>query len=174
MYEPRRCRAVVLLSVLVLVVGCSSTSLQPESEPESTADAPAADTAVSNEVAAGMQLESVHFDTDEATLRSDARATLKDHALVILANPSWGVITIEGHCDERGSDAYNDALGERRARAVKRYLVELGVPSERLATRSYGSSRPTAIGHDESAWRHNRRSAFGEERMASSLSAQQG
>ena len=71
-----------------------------------------------------------------------------------------GVITIEGHCDERGSEEYNLALGERRANGVKRYLVDLGVPSSRLRTVSFGEVKPSVMGHDESAWRHNRRSDF--------------
>jgi peptidoglycan-associated lipoprotein len=178
MSDVRRCRAGALLAVLLLAVGCSSTSLQSKGEPDPTPDPVAedqsTDTAVASEVAASTQLESVHFDTDEATLRSDARATLKDHVQAILANPHWGVITVEGHCDERGAGAYNQALGERRARAVKRYLIELGVPSERLTTMSYSSSRPTALGHDESAWRYNRRSEFGKERIASSIRANHG
>jgi peptidoglycan-associated lipoprotein len=168
----------VLLAVLLLAVGCSSTSLQSDAAPDPSQEAMAEDksrdTTVESGVVDNVQLESVHFDTDEATLGSDARATLNEHARAILANPHWGVITIEGHCDERGSDAYNHALGERRATAVKLYLVDMGVPSERLAMRSYGSSRPTAVGHGESAWRYNRRSEFGKDQIASSMPAERG
>ena len=71
-----------------------------------------------------------------------------------------GVITIEGHCDERGSEEYNLALGERRASGVKRYLVDLGVPASRLRTVSFGEAKPAVVGHDESAWRYNRRAEF--------------
>jgi peptidoglycan-associated lipoprotein len=75
------------------------------------------------------------------------------------------VLTIEGHCDERGSHAYNQALGDRRARAVERYLVEQGVPVDRLQTQSFGDSRPAAFGHEETAWGANRRSELEVEAM---------
>jgi peptidoglycan-associated lipoprotein len=71
-----------------------------------------------------------------------------------------GKVTIEGHTDERGSAEYNLALGERRANAVKRYLVDLGVSSSKLRTVSFGEERPAVQGHDESAWRYNRRAEF--------------
>ena len=71
-----------------------------------------------------------------------------------------GSVVIEGNTDERGSEEYNLALGERRADTVKRYLVDLGVPSARLSTVSFGESRPAVQGHDESAWRYNRRVEF--------------
>jgi peptidoglycan-associated lipoprotein len=71
-----------------------------------------------------------------------------------------GSYQIEGHCDERGSAEYNLALGDRRARAVKDYLVSLGVDPARLSTISYGEERPFAMGHDEAAWAQNRRGHF--------------
>ena len=67
---------------------------------------------------------------------------------------------IEGHCDERGSVEYNLALGERRAKAAKDYLVSYGITAGRMTTISYGKERPFAMGHDESAWRYNRRADF--------------
>jgi peptidoglycan-associated lipoprotein len=69
-------------------------------------------------------------------------------------------VTLEGHCDDRGSEEYNLALGERRASAVKRYLVDLGVSASRLRTVSFGEAKPSAAGHDESAWKWNRRVEF--------------
>jgi hypothetical protein len=77
-------------------------------------------------------------------------------------------VTVQGHCDERGSTEYNLALGERRAAAVKRYLVDLGVSSSKLRTVSYGEDRPAVPGHDESAWRYNRRADFVAEEPTSS------
>jgi peptidoglycan-associated lipoprotein len=77
------------------------------------------------------------------------------------------VVTIDGHCDERGSDQYNRALGRRRAAAVERYLVDMGVPSARVATRTFGEDRPAVSGHDESAWSYNRRSELQVEVLAS-------
>jgi peptidoglycan-associated lipoprotein len=102
----------------------------------------------------------VYFDFDRYDIRADAKPTLRTNADTILANSGGGVITVEGHCDERGSEEYNLALGERRASGVKRYLVDLGVPSSRLRTVSFGEAKPAVVGHDESAWRYNRRAEF--------------
>jgi len=105
-------------------------------------------------------LQTVYFDYDAFTIRSDAKPALRANAQAIGDHTEWGVITIEGHCDERGSEEYNIALGQRRASGVKRYLVDLGVPSSRFSTVSFGEAKPSATGHDESAWRRNRRSEF--------------
>jgi peptidoglycan-associated lipoprotein len=104
-------------------------------------------------------LEPVYFDYDRADLRSDARATLQSNADAI-NNGNMGSITIEGYCDERGSEEYNLALGERRANGVKRYLVDLGVPSSKLSTVSFGEARPAVAGHTEAAYKYNRRAEF--------------
>ena len=82
-------------------------------------------------------------------------------------HPEWGVITIDGHCDERGSDRYNQTLGRRRAAAVERYLQEMGVPPSRIAIRTFGAAQPAVAGHNESAWSYNRRSEFQVEMFAS-------
>ena len=103
-------------------------------------------------------LEAVYFDYDRAELRSDARTTLQANASVV-KNGS-GNITIEGYCDERGSEEYNLALGERRANGVRQYMVDLGVPASKLSTVSFGEARPAVAGHTESAWRYNRRAEF--------------
>ena len=105
-------------------------------------------------------LQKVYFDFDSSDIRADGRTTLKQDAGSIQSNQSWGTITVEGHADERGSEEYNLALGERRASAVKQYLVDLGVPSSRLRTVSFGEAKPAVVGHDESAWRYNRRVEF--------------
>ena len=105
-------------------------------------------------------LETVYFDYDKSAIRSDSSGALRNNATAIKANADWGQLTIEGNTDERGSEEYNLALGERRAMAVKRYLVDLGVPSSRLRTVSFGEAKPAVAGHDESAWRYNRRSDF--------------
>jgi peptidoglycan-associated lipoprotein len=102
----------------------------------------------------------VYFDYDRAVVRADAQSALRGNAEAISGNTSWGTVTVEGHCDERGSEEYNLALGERRANAVKRYLVDLGVSSSRLRTVSFGESKPAVQGHTESAFRYNRRSEF--------------
>jgi len=146
-------------------LGCASTSTVVDSTPTDNATkAPQEETI---QPASAPSLEPVYFDTDQAVLRADARASLEARAEAIRQHPELGVVTIQGHCDERGSDEYNLALGERRAAAVKRYLVGLGVPASRLETVSYGEDRPAVPGHDESAWRYNRRSELASEAVQS-------
>ena len=150
-------RTLQLLSLSVLTaLGCASTSTMVETKP--AANETKAPQEATTQPASAPSLEPVYFDTDQAVLRADARASLEARAEAIRQHPELGVVTIQGHCDERGSDEYNLALGERRAAAVKRYLVDLGVPVSRLETVTYGEGRPAAPGHDETAWRHNRRS----------------
>jgi peptidoglycan-associated lipoprotein len=103
-------------------------------------------------------LEAVYFDYDQSVIRDDQRATIGSNANAI-KTLGLAKVTVEGHCDERGSDEYNLALGERRANAVKQYLVDSGV-SATIDTVSYGESRAAVEGHDESAWRMNRRAEF--------------
>jgi peptidoglycan-associated lipoprotein len=103
------------------------------------------------------QLETVYFDFERWELRDDARSALQENALALKESAQWTRLTIEGHCDERGSEEYNMALGERRAGVVQRYLKDLGVPATRLKTVSFGESQPAVAGHDESSWQQNRR-----------------
>jgi peptidoglycan-associated lipoprotein len=105
-----------------------------------------------------LDMQTVYFDYDRSEIRADQRDAMRTNAGKI--NEMSGNVTVEGHCDERGSEEYNLALGERRAEAVKRYLADLGVSSSRLSTVSFGESRPAVQGHDESAWRYNRRAEF--------------
>ena len=101
----------------------------------------------------------IHFDFDQSNLKDDARAALD--AMVPILNANTDVtIRIAGHADERGSDEYNLALGQRRAAAAKKYLTDHGVADSRITTISYGEERPVAQGHDESAWAQNRRDEF--------------
>jgi peptidoglycan-associated lipoprotein len=109
----------------------------------------------------------VYFDYDRDALRDDAMATLDQKAAVLQANPGVTVV-ITGHTDERGSDEYNLALGQRRAAQVKRYLVSRGSDGGRLTTQSMGESQPAAQGSDEGAYQQNRRAEF-EARNAGSL-----
>ncbi|MEW5876004.1 MAG: peptidoglycan-associated lipoprotein Pal [Candidatus Zixiibacteriota bacterium] len=113
---------------------------------------------VSSEELAG-QLRVIYFDFDQYNLRDDARRDLDFNAEVLKQNPD-AVLVIEGHCDERGTNEYNLALGERRAQAAKDYLSRLGVDASRLSIISYGEERPSAMGHDEAAWSKNRRAEF--------------
>jgi peptidoglycan-associated lipoprotein len=151
----------ILLAALVSL-GCASTSTTSPAAAPAVPEPPTAAREAPGEVAiqpaGAAALDPVYFDTDRALLRADARAALKARAEAILAHPEWGAVTIEGHCDERGSDEYNLALGERRASAVERYLVDLGVPASRIRTVTFGESKPAVPGHDEASWRLNRRS----------------
>jgi peptidoglycan-associated lipoprotein len=104
-------------------------------------------------------LKPVFFPLDSAELDDTGRAIANSNAAVLKQYASWG-ITIEGHCDERGTAEYNLALGERRAVAVKTYLSSLGVSPDRIRTVSYGKEFPFDMGHSEDAWAKNRRGHF--------------
>ena len=99
------------------------------------------------------------FPLDSAELDDAGRATVTANAAIMRKYPTW-MITVEGHCDERGTAEYNLALGERRAVAVKTYLVSLGIAGDRVRTVSYGKEFPFDPGHDEKAWASNRRAHF--------------
>jgi len=127
----------------------TTTPPPPPSEPPSETTA--------EPTAAG--LEDAFFDFDAAEIRNDAKDALTNNGRYLQGHGGSNVV-IEGHCDERGSVEYNLALGERRARAAKDFLVSYGVPATRLTTISYGKERPFDAGHDESAWAKNRRAHF--------------
>jgi len=157
-----------LLAWLVagLVVGCGKKTMEtpppvtpppavepappPPAPPPAPAPAPAP---------APLVLEDVYYDYDSSTLRDDAKAVLTANGRKMVESKAARV-TIEGHCDERGTVDYNLALGDRRAKAAKDFLVTYGVDAGRVTTISYGESRPFAMGHDESAWAQNRRAHF--------------
>lgn len=98
----------------------------------------------------------VFFDTDSSVLTSEGQRTLERQAAWLQQYPNNGV-TIEGHCDERGTREYNIALGERRATAARKYLSSLGVKANRISITSYGKERPAVVGSDDSAYAQNRR-----------------
>jgi peptidoglycan-associated lipoprotein len=106
------------------------------------------------------ELEAVYFDYDRSSVREDQKGTLRGNSQQINNHSEWATVVIEGHCDERGSEEYNLALGERRATSVKQYLGNLGIPAARMDTVSFGESKPSVQGHDESAWKWNRRAEF--------------
>ena len=107
----------------------------------------------------GEHLKPAYFTYDSDLLDEPARKVLDENAAVLKKYPKW-TITIEGHCDERGSAEYNHALGDRRALAAKNYLLTLGIAPERIKTVSYGKEFPFDPGHDEGAWLKNRRAHF--------------
>ena len=104
-------------------------------------------------------LQAVFYDYDSSELNGAGQMALSENAQVMKNYASW-VITIEGHCDERGSAEYNLALGERRALSARNYLVSLGISGDRLRTVSYGKEFPFDPGHTEDAWAKNRRAHF--------------
>ncbi len=167
----------VVLSAVLALAGCSSTTAKPESFPaaskslaESKAKAtPASATGRSSLEAfqrgestatpASSPLKEVYFDFDRYDLRADASETLKANGDWLNANPSV-VVEIEGHCDERGTDEYNMALGAKRAQTAMDYLTRLGVAANRLSTISYGEEVPVCEEHTEECWAKNRRDRF--------------
>ncbi|MBI2346622.1 MAG: peptidoglycan-associated lipoprotein Pal [Deltaproteobacteria bacterium] len=104
-------------------------------------------------------LKRINFDFDKYNIKSEFVQTLKDNAGWIQKNAGRKV-TVEGHCDERGTTEYNIGLGDRRAKSAKSYLVNLGVAGDRLSTISYGEERPLCTQHNESCWWQNRRAEF--------------
>jgi peptidoglycan-associated lipoprotein len=120
----------------------------------SSADFPSSET-----LGEGGPLADVHFEYDRATLTDEAKATLEKHALWLQGHRD-AKVTVEGHCDERGTTDYNLALGEQRARTVRDYLSTLGVSGARMRTVSYGKERPLVKGENEQAYAQNRRAHF--------------
>lgn len=104
-------------------------------------------------------LKRIHFDFDKYFIREDAKPVLEKNAEWLKKFPSVKIL-IEGHCDERGTEEYNMALGEKRAKSTMNYLISLGISPERIKIISYGKSRPLDPGHNEEAWALNRRAEF--------------
>ena len=137
-------------------------SVKPVEVPKQEESKPAMqeDSASAAKAAAAVALETVYFDFDKSELRQDARDALSKNAEALLKNVADAKVKIEGHCDERGSDEYNLALGDRRAKSVAKYLATLGVKADRISTISYGKEKPAVQGSDEAAWSKNRRAEF--------------
>jgi peptidoglycan-associated lipoprotein len=106
-----------------------------------------------------FEAEGIFFDFDKSFIKEEYRPILNEKAVFLKDYPETH-IRIEGNCDERGTNEYNLALGERRAESAKLYLVRLGIAPDRIETISYGEERPRAMGHDEKAWSQNRRDDF--------------
>ncbi len=167
--------AVMLLAVPLAVGACKKKPVAtppepvaptvPAAPPSTPVDDGAAERAAAEaarravEAARASLLQTIYFDYDSDELRSDARAVLDDKLRVLNANPQHR-IRIDGHCDERGTDQYNLALGRRRADQARRYLTDRGIDASRIETMSYGRERPAASGSSEEAWAQNRRGEF--------------
>lgn len=159
--------AVLLLALtLALFIGCSKKQTikpiieeQPVVETDMTEEVPVVEEPVVTEAPVMPKVEDVFFDYDKYSLKPEAKATLEMNAKELKMNTAMGIV-IEGHCDERGTEDYNMALGEKRAKAAKDYLASLGVAASRMTVISYGESRPFDPGKSESAWAKNRRAHF--------------
>jgi peptidoglycan-associated lipoprotein len=147
----------------------SSTASRPPAPPEPVTEPtivppePVRDERISSasldDLNRNSPLKPVFFELDSAEIGAPAQSVLEENAATLKRYPTWAV-TIEGHCDERGTAEYNLALGERRALAARAFLLAAGIPSDRLRTVSYGKEFPFDPGHDESAFSKNRRAHF--------------
>jgi len=171
------------LALVVLVAACGGNPPpEPEPEPEPQVEEPTVDEAAERarmEEEARLRREEeerrrreaersrvlsviaerVHFDFDKSDIRPDAEEVLQ-RKVSVLREYTGVTLNIEGHCDERGSNEYNLALGQRRAEAVRRYLMSYGIDQSRFGTISYGEERPLARASNEDAWAQNRRAEF--------------
>ena len=136
---------------------------EPVREPSIVPPEPVRDDAISSasldDLNKNSPLKPVFFELDSSDLSAVAQKSLDENAALLKRYSSW-TVTVEGHCDERGTAEYNLALGERRAIAARAYLVSLGIPADRVRTVSYGKEFPFDPGHDEGAWGKNRRAHF--------------
>jgi len=114
---------------------------------------------IEGEVLESHLIKDIQFDFDKYDIRPWDAEILKENAALLMKHPKVK-IQIEGHCDERGTNEYNLALGERRANSAKNYLISLGIASDRISSISYGEERPLVPGHNEEAWAKNRRAHF--------------
>jgi peptidoglycan-associated lipoprotein len=114
---------------------------------------------IAGEVFESTLLKDIHFDFDKYDILPEDAQILKENADLLARYPRVK-IQVEGHCDERGTNEYNLALGERRANAAKKYLVSLGISADRISSISYGEEKPLDTGHNEEAWARNRRGHF--------------
>jgi peptidoglycan-associated lipoprotein len=167
---------VLLAAAVALSLGCGGKKVRPLEEDEAAAEEARrqaleeearrraaeereAIKPIQPEVEEALELASIHFDYDKYNLTGKAISVLSENAGTLMDNPDLE-ITIEGHCDERGTDEYNLALGEKRALAARDFLVNFGIARNRISVISYGEERPLDSGHTEEAWAKNRRAEF--------------
>lgn len=162
-------RHVALCSVAIAAAACSKKKAPEPSLPDAKDNAAAAPAPVATPAASPTSsaldtpeftTETVYFDFDSYTVKASEQDKLRKLAAVLKVGKSPVKIQVEGHCDERGSNEYNLALGEKRARAIQDVLTTEGVPSSNVTTISYGEERPAVEGHDEYAYSKNRRGEF--------------
>lgn len=154
-----------LILIIILAIGgcCHKKMAEPVPAPMPTTmvePAPVVqEPAPAPEPVAMMTLDPIYFDFDKSNLTPEAIATLKKNAEVLKQSPAMK-IQIAGNCDERGTNEYNMALGERRAVSAMKHLATMGIAAKRMSTISYGEERPLDSGHNEAAWAKNRRDDF--------------
>ncbi len=163
--------ALLLMLAVALAVAPGCKKKMPKETPPPPKEVPAVEPVVEDttgnaerELRAEMErdlarIQIVYFEYDKAEIRSEGREKIRGNAEILRKWMDW-TVTIEGHCDERGTNEYNLALGERRARAAQRALEAEGIGSDRIRTISYGEERPADPGHTETAWSRNRRAEF--------------
>ena len=158
---------VLFIAVMMVATGCSKTVMENQAtteNPPEIAQAEPAEPEPAPQVQDDGRMkfidQAVLFDFDSAVLRPGAQTLLQEKAAWLKANSSVPLVLIEGHCDERGTEAYNMALGAKRAESVKNFLLDLGVDNKILDTQSFGEEKPAVQGHDEAAWSQNRRASF--------------
>lgn len=167
---------VVLLAAVVISLGCGGKRVRPLEEEEAALEQ-ARRKAMEEEEARRraaeedaikpiepaqdevLSLNPIHFDYDKYNLMGKAISTLSENAEILMEHPDLE-IAIQGHCDERGTDEYNLALGEKRAQSARDFLVNFGIAKSRISVISYGEEKPIDPGHDDEAWAKNRRAEF--------------
>lgn len=160
---------VMILPIMLFTASCSKKVVktqqvamaEPEVQPEvqMAPDRSAEEAAAREAAEMAFVKEKIHFAFDSSDLSNQARHVLNSKADYLRTNPDI-TLTVEGYCDDRGTEAYNAALGERRAESVKNFLIGLGIGPDRLNTVSYGEEQPIAMGQNETAWAQNRRAQF--------------
>ena len=149
-----------MLAMLATAIAAGCSKKPQESPVLPTGSSDFVDTDVTDTMAGPVrvpELKTIYFEYDRYNIKADQQPTLKANVGHIDKRPEWKQIVLEGNCDERGTEEYNLALGDKRANAVADYYIKLGTPSSKVVTVSFGSSRPAVQGHDESAWKFNRR-----------------
>jgi peptidoglycan-associated lipoprotein len=152
----------IVAASLFVLWGCpkkADVTAVPEAPAPAAQPEPAKEEPKEKAAAADDELQPIYFDFDQSLVRGDASSVMKSNAAWLKANPKTK-IRIEGNCDERGTNEYNQALGQRRATSAKRYLVDLGIAGSRISIISYGEEKPACTSSSEDCWQKNRRADF--------------